>query len=436
MVSIENENASKGVLIGSHVHGSNIGKNIATELVRDELQKAKDNPDKPVRMVLGDLSNQLASGPSVAAEHFMTSSNTLRRKINRDRQNMFSGVPLPATPEEFLNVPNEYAQVNGQPFLQHTEMVDEKPMLIFFSENGLSRLENSSVWHCDGTFSCVPEAFAQMYVVFGSKEEHVFPVVYAFLPAKNASVFERLFTFLLSKVQRGPQKIVLDFELAAINTIEELIPDTAVEGCLFHWKKAIFSQVQKKGLLRLYNQDENMQSALQLIYSLAYVPAEQIVDVYTQKVRTQIMQFATDWNQEDTDNLKRFLQYIEKYFVGESCTRKSRRPPFFSHSLWNKHQQTMEQAVTTNNAVEGWNCNWNATCTKRPNWWKYLAHLQTEEGLSRMRWREVVDGSYTDPNPGRTSRKRAKQEHIRTSLQAYLDDGDFNSLMVSILYKI
>ena len=154
-------------------------------MVRNELHKVKDNPDKPVRMVLGDLSNRLENVPSVAAEYFMTSSNTLRRKINRDRQNMFSGVPLPATPEEFLNVPIEYAQVNGQPFLQHTEMVDEKPTLIFFSENGLSRLENSSVWHCDGTFSCVPEAFAQMYVVFGSKEEHVFPVVYAFLPSKT-----------------------------------------------------------------------------------------------------------------------------------------------------------------------------------------------------------------------------------------------------------
>ena len=113
MVSIENENANKGVLIGSHVHGSNIGKKMATELVRNELQKAKDNPDKPVRMVLGDISNQLENVPSVAAVHFMTSSNTLRRKINRDRQNMFSDVPLPATPAEFLNVPSEYAEING-----------------------------------------------------------------------------------------------------------------------------------------------------------------------------------------------------------------------------------------------------------------------------------------------------------------------------------
>ena len=271
-------------------------------------------------MVLGDVSNQLRCSESVAAELVASSSDAIRRKINRKRLKDKCADQLPTCPEDFLNVPDEYAQINGQPFLQHAELVDGKPMLVFFSQNGVSQLNNSSVWASDGNFSFVPDQFAQLYVIFASKDEHVFPAVYAFLPSKSAHVYEKMFECVLSAVSTAPQKLVVDFERAVINTVESQIEGIVVEGCLFHWKKAIFSHMQKIGLLRLFNQDENMQSAMQLIYSLAYVPAEQIVDIFENRVKTQIDEFCKQWGDENADLVKKLLLYVEKYWIGEKVS--------------------------------------------------------------------------------------------------------------------
>ena len=89
-----------------------------------------------------------------------------------------------------------------------------------------------------------------------------------------------------------------------------------------------------------------------------------------------------------------------------------------------------------NNGVEGWNSNWNSTCSRRPNWWSYLTHLQMEEGLSCMRWREMRDGTYKDPNPGRSARRKAKQELIKSILDQFVEDKDLDSFFTSLLYKI
>lgn len=116
-------------------------------------------------------------------------------------------------------------------------------MVIFFSEFGQNVLVSSSTWSGDGTFACVQSGFSQMYVIFGQQDRHVFLAVYAFLPSKTAAVYNRLFSLVLSKVESKPDKVILDFELAVINTCRKLIEDVAIEGCLFHWKKAIFTQV-------------------------------------------------------------------------------------------------------------------------------------------------------------------------------------------------
>ena len=135
-------------------------------------------------------------------------------------------------------------------------------------------------------------------------------------------------------VESKPDKVILDFELAAvINTCRELIEDVAVEGCLFHWKKAIFTHVYTLNFSRAVKRDENMQSSLQMLYSLAYLP------------------------QAD--------------------------------------EQMLHHAVSTNNAPEAWNRNWNGTSSRRDNYWKVLSHLQTEEGICKTKWREFTTGVST-----------------------------------------
>ena len=70
-------------IVTRHDHGSNIGKQIARDIVKKEVERAKQNSDKPVRMVLGDVSNQLRCSESVAAELVASSSDAIRRNQQR-----------------------------------------------------------------------------------------------------------------------------------------------------------------------------------------------------------------------------------------------------------------------------------------------------------------------------------------------------------------
>ena len=134
--------------------------------------------------------------------------------------------------------------------------------------------------------------------------------------------------------------------------------------------------------------------------------------------------------------MKDFLAYFERYWIREKNSENGRNLPLFGFRLWNKHEQALNMLPTTNNGVEGWNSNWNSTCSRRPNWWSYLTHLQMEEGLSCMRWREMRDGTYKDPNPGRSARRKAKQELIKSILDQFVEDKDLDSFFTSLLYKI
>ena len=51
-----------------------------------------------------------------------------------------------------------------------------------------------------------------------------------------------------------------------------------------------------------------------------------------------------------------------------------------------------------------------------------------------MRWRKIRDGTYTDPNPGRSLHK--KEQEQKKILEHYMNDNDIDAFFMAILYKI
>ncbi len=60
-------------------------------------------------------------------------------------------------------------------------------IIIFCSVNGLTILSESKRWHADGTFSCVPEGFYQLYVIHGLYKSNMIPCAFI-LPGKRTIV--------------------------------------------------------------------------------------------------------------------------------------------------------------------------------------------------------------------------------------------------------
>lgn len=41
---------------------------------------------------------------------------------------------------------------------------------------------------------------------------------------------------------------MMDFELASMNAVREVLPDSSIVGCLFHWAQAVWRKVAGLGL--------------------------------------------------------------------------------------------------------------------------------------------------------------------------------------------
>jgi len=80
-------------------------------------------------------------------------------------------------------------------------------------------MEQCEHWLFDGTFSCVPSIFHQLYTILGINCSKVVPAVYILLPNKREDTYKRMFLSLnLLKPQLNPKSMMFDFEKAAMNS--------------------------------------------------------------------------------------------------------------------------------------------------------------------------------------------------------------------------
>ena len=309
---------------------------------------------------------------------------------------------------------------SGELFLVRAERVpadSDNVVLIFMSDFGRNILKNSETWSSDGTFSTVPRDFSQIYVVFGSSHDKLFPCAYMLLPNKSASVYEYALETLKLELQYTPRTINMDFEQAVIKAVKSKMPTTEVGGCNFHWKKNIFSNVGDKGCLSLFNENEFFQVLLDLIYTLCMVPPDDVVYAFESVIEPYHEDNLAD--HEDYEYVLNFISYVENTYIGKLNRRGERRPPLFPIPIWNIYQSILAQNNTTNNGVESWNGRWNNTIGTNHNLWRIINGFKKEDSLARTKLQEVVAGRYTDPNPSRSGRRSLRQEGLQISLQNY-----------------
>ncbi len=86
------------------------------------------------------------------------------------------------------------------------------------------------------------------------------PVVTCLLPNKNTETYDFVFRFLRNKLNQEFGTIGaldggyfhFDFECASKNSCKRIFPEVTVLGCLFHYCKAIQTNIQNKGLQKVY----------------------------------------------------------------------------------------------------------------------------------------------------------------------------------------
>ena len=80
----------------------------------------------------------------------------------------------------------------------------------------------------------------QMVSVHILKNGKNLPLCYAFLPRKTEAVYDAFFAWLDLSIENKPLSFSIDFEMAIMNSVQNIWPETILKGCYFHFRQNLF----------------------------------------------------------------------------------------------------------------------------------------------------------------------------------------------------
>lgn len=181
---------------------------------------------------------------------------------------------------------------------------------MFSTLKNLELLQNGKFWFADGTFSCTPKCFTQLYTIHSIIDTDVVPLVYVLLPDKTEDTYCRMFTALNSiKSNLKPKLFMLDFEKAAMNAVVHVYPDTQVKGCFFHLGQSFWRHIQSLGLQKNYSEDPEFSLCLRKLLALAYVPENKFIHYFELLLNTKFYE-------KNENIITKLVDYFEDTYIG------------------------------------------------------------------------------------------------------------------------
>lgn len=230
------------------------------------------------------------------------------------------------------------------------ELGVDKRFLIFTTKTNLRTLRSCDIWFADGTFDTVPHLFKQLYTIHGLFQDNTpVPLVYILLVNKSEELYFESISAIKTYFRRSlrPRKIMLDFELSAINAFARAFPGTEIKGCRFHLNQCWWRGIQRFGLTTNYNTDATFNYNIQLLKALMFVPPRDVLYAYDKLLKTK---FFVD----NDDLLNDFLDYVERTWLGKKHRNGNIVPPKYELELWNQHEAVKSGDPMTTNVCESW----------------------------------------------------------------------------------
>ena len=64
------------------------------------------------------------------------------------------------------------------------------------------------------------------------------------ISGKSEDIYDEVFDVVLQHLSQRPKSITIDFEKAVENVVKQKLPMTTISFCFFHFKKALWKQIQ------------------------------------------------------------------------------------------------------------------------------------------------------------------------------------------------
>lgn len=269
-------------------------------------------------------------------------------------------------------------------FLYDSGFGDEEQMFIFGTQRNLQILSTCNKWFVGGTFNVVPLLFYQLFTFHGLQYGHTFPLLYALLPAKKERTYLQLLCQLKAlKLHIGPEIVMQDFELTAINAFSGEFPSTRQQRCFVHFRQAIQRQIHANGLKSLYKINVHFALETKLLVALAFVHVTKEEGAFEDLVCSDCLPPA----------LEKVTDYFEDNWLGRALKRGCRQAPRFPLQMWNCYKAAVAERSKVNNTVEGWHRAFDSTLqTSHGNICKLIEALKKEQVLTEVKYEQASAG--------------------------------------------
>ena len=112
---------------------------------------------------------------------------------------------------------------------------------MFGTQENVEVLNASQIWLPDGTYTTAPPLFPQVYCIhrlLGGpnplQDGHLLPCLFILLPSKTEAIYARMWERIhLLNPTAEPTRMLMDFDIGAINSFRVEWPLTNMKGCFF-----------------------------------------------------------------------------------------------------------------------------------------------------------------------------------------------------------
>ena len=230
----------------------------------------EDISSRPAKIIKNELfaSNEENLKPS--------DITSLCQALYRERRKKFP--KLPSSIEEVSDVLNFLKPINTSKDEDLLLVNDaDSRIVIFSSPTNLKFLcDDVPEIYADGTFKCYPKFFTQLYTIHGFKNGHYLQLVYC-LPNKSELCYLTMIDLLKGCISEQrlsfqPEKIYLDFEIAAHSAFRASFPNATLLCCRFHLGQVWYRNIQKLGLSSEYKDtDSEIGKWLSYFFGLSFL---------------------------------------------------------------------------------------------------------------------------------------------------------------------
>jgi hypothetical protein len=361
---VTGENYKKAT--NEHNHGPDPASNEA-QIVREKIRKSAVSSEERPRAIIQACSSNISEEACVQIQSY----DAARRTIQRQRNKILTRNTTRNKNISEIDINEEYKKTDrGENFLLYDSGNNDNNRIIMFgTARNIALLNEFPHWCVDGTFKVAPQFFTQVYTVHALINNRALPMIYVLLNNKQQATYKRVFEKLMEiEPTLRPESIVSDFEISAINAINEVFPNAQITGCMFHLAQNLWKKIQKTHLVECYRENEDTRKKCKMLLALSYVPVKDV-------------QFAFEIITENfPDELKPLIDYWENYYVGRRILNVR---PRFEINIWNMYDRIRSDLPKTNNSVEAWHNSFQKSLDcHHPCVSKLLMHLKKEQSFT------------------------------------------------------